>query len=93
MCPATLSASADIPYIPARYHNVLVDMAKVELFKNEGEDADRIQSVESEAMKGVAMIMRQNSQRGQINRRAGRRGLKAAGNVTRVTFLNTESGI
>lgn len=93
MCPATLSAATDIPYLPERYHHVLVDMAKVELFKNEGEDADRIQLAEEEAMKGMSMIMRQNSQRGQINRRAGRRGLMAATGVQRVTFLNTESGV
>lgn len=93
MCPATLSASTDIPYIPERYHHVLVDMAKVELFKNEGEDADRIQFAEAEAGKGMSMLMRQNSQRGPINRRAGRRGLMAAGNVIRTTFLNTESGV
>lgn len=93
MCPTTLSASTDVPYIPERYHNVLVDMAKVELFKNEGEDADRIQFAGEEAMKGLSMIMRQNSQRGPINRRAGRRGLQAAGNIAKVTFLNTESGV
>ena len=93
MCPTTLSASADIPFLPERYHPVLVDMAKLELFKNEGEDADRIQFAEAEVGKGLSMLMRQNSSRGQVQRRFGRRGLEAAGEVSRVTFLNTEAGI
>ena len=93
MCPATLSAAADVPFLPERYHPILVDYAKLELYKNEGEDSDRIQFAEQEASKGMAMLIRQNSQRGNVNRRFGRRGIVASVAVTPVKFLNTTGAV
>lgn len=93
MCPTALSGSTDVPFLPERYHPILVDFAKLELYKNEGEDSDRVQFQEQEVAKGMAMLIRQNSQRGNVNRKFGRRGAVDNTLETRVKFSNTETGI
>jgi hypothetical protein len=87
--PADLSADADIPMVPQRHHPLLVDMAKLELLKNEGEDSDRIGAYEVEVAKGMASIMREQRLRGQKLRRFGRSGLSAQ-RVIPFTLKNTE---
>jgi hypothetical protein len=69
-----LSNDADIPELPLKYHHVLVDMAKLELLKNEGEDADRVGSYEMEVAKGLQSIMKEQRRRGNQLHRFERRG-------------------
>jgi len=92
-CPATLSAAADIPFLPPRFHHVLVDMSKLILFKNEGEDADRVNMLELDVNRGVQMLMRQNNAKGNIQYRFGRRGLAESNMTQEFKFLNTTGGV
>jgi hypothetical protein len=89
MCPATLSAAAEVPFLPEKFHFVLVDMARLQLYKNEGEDADRIQMAESDVSNGVAMLMRQNTIRGRVQYRFARRGYGGTNFPQEFKFINT----
>lgn len=89
LAPPLLTSTLEIPYLPLKYHSILVDMAKLELFKNEGEDPDRINLFELEVQKGIQMLIRNNSQKGKIERRFHRRGIRDAGTNIPVTFINT----
>lgn len=88
--PQDLSADTDVPFIPPQYHQCLVDAARLELLKIEGEDADRIQAWEQELARSVRRLFNEQAKRGKILRRFGRRGYVSDAPAVRFKMKNVE---
>lgn len=88
-----LVLDADEPLLPTNHHPLLVDQAKVELLKNEGEEAVRVQQFESEAAQGMARLYREQSRRANALHRFGRRQTVLSAPPLPFSMKNTEAGI
>jgi hypothetical protein len=73
--PSQLTSDTDIPILPEKHHRVILNLARLELLKVEGEDPDRVATFEVEVAKGMARLRKDQMKRGNPLRRFGRRGL------------------
>lgn len=76
--------------IPREYDPVLVDMARLELMVVEGEDPDRIQTMQQQVNMGLTVMRKEQSRRGGVHHRFKRRNYVDGQKVTRFKLKNTE---
>ena len=88
-----LALDLDEPLLPTNHHPLLVDQAKVELLKNEGEDADRVQQFDAAVAQGMARLYREQSRRSNALQRFGRRQAVFSAPPMPFSLRNTEAGI
>ena len=89
--PSVLSADADSPLLPTKFHSVLVDMARLELLKATGAPDDETASWETEIAKGVNQIVRDQHRKGNKLMQFGRWGAQH-GNVLPFRMTNYTVG-
>jgi len=73
--PVALSSDTDVPLLPEKFHSAIVDMARLELATVAGLSGNEVLSMERQAMRGMAMIMRDQLRHGNKLRRFGTSGI------------------
>lgn len=78
-CPSDMSADSDIPLIPIKFHDAIVNTAKMKLLKDRREDAGVIRDFEIEAEKSLRRLWAAHKTQKGVFIKFGRTGIKQAG--------------
>ena len=89
--PVDMSSDTDVPLIPEKHVQTLIDFARLELAKVAGVNADEIAVWDTEAQKGLSRMIADQMKKGNVLRRFGARGVKRT-NIMPVRLVNVTAG-